>query len=480
LEDLVTVPTSSLSPTPGRPISDVDAEDISALAVRHVWHHNTQIAAYDVGQLIVLVDGDGATVRDANGREYLDATSISAVTQIGHGRVEMADAISAQVRRLEFGSTAYGFSNEPAARLGARMAELTPGDLEVCWFALSGAEANEAALKMARQYHANRGEPRRTKVLARRGSFHGMTLGALSATGNPRFRSLFEPLLPWVKHVPHPYVYRSETELGCAPEETGVRAAEALEAIVQFEGPETIAAFIAEPIAVPQAVNIPPLDYWPLVQEICKRYGILLIVDEIFTGFGRTGRMFASEHFDIRPDIMTVSKGITSGYIPLSAAIATRAVFQAFWGDDSAAFAHGGTYSGHPVACAAALANLDIIDREGLVQRSAEKGEELLNQVQAFADRPFVGNISGLGLLTGVELVSSRETRAPAPAAARQFLWDQLLDQGVIARNLGNSIDFFPPLIVTDEEISRLVTALDRGLAKLEERFPSGDWSKQD
>ncbi len=454
-------------------IASTDA--LAATATRHVWHHATQVAEYADTGPIVFVRGQGATLWDEQGREYLDGTAILGVSQIGHGRAEMAEAIAAQVRRLEYGSTANGFSNEPAARLATRLAALTPGELAVSYFASSGAEAVEAALKIARQYHANRGEPGRTTILARRGSYHGTTLGALSATGLPAFKTHFEPLLPWVRHVGQPYAYRSEEELGCPPDETGRRAAESLEAAIQKAGPETVAAFIAEPVAVPQAIKVPPTDYWPAVQDICRRYGILLIVDEVFTGFGRTGKLFASEHFGIRPDIMTVSKGLTSGYVPLSAAIATRQVFDAFWGEPELAFAHAGTYSGHPVACAAALANLDIIEREGLVARSAELGNLLLSGLRELAGRPFVGNVTGLGLLTSVELVADRSTKAPAPAEVGTFIRDHMLERGVVGRSMTGSFYFYPPLVATEGEVGRLVEALGTALDESGRRF-NGAW----
>ena len=442
------------------------------MAVRHVWHHATQVAEYaDVGPLM-LVEGHGAILRDIHGREYIDGTSILGVTQIGHGRKEMAEAIAAQVGRLEYASLANGFSNVPAALLGAKLAEITPGDLEVTFFSSTGAEANETAIKMARQYWRQKGFSSRTKIIARRGSYHGAAgLGALSATGLTGMRTPFEPLVPGFRHIAQPYTYRCEMELGCEPGEVGQRAAQALEQQILFEGPETVAAFIAEPIAVPQAIKVPPPDYWPRVQDICRRYGVLLIVDEVFCGFGRTGRLFGSQHWDVRPDIMTMSKGLTSGYVPLSGAVATRTIFEAFWGEAKDQFLHAGTYSGHPVACAAALANLAIMEREHLPERAAAAGTRLLDGLRALADRPFVGNVSGIGLLISVELVADKHTKTAAPPEVGRFLRDRMTELGLLGRYLPSSIYFYPPLVIEDEQVDRLLTIFRQALEDAARHF---------
>jgi adenosylmethionine-8-amino-7-oxononanoate aminotransferase len=447
-----------------------DARRLALEANRYVWHHAYQPAEHaDTGPLL-LVEGSGAMVRDLQGREYIDGTAILGVTQIGHGRKEMADAIAAQVQKLEYGSCAGGFSNVPAALLAKKLAELTPGDLEVSYFASTGAEAIEAALKIARQYHLLVGAPRRTKIIARQGGYHGTTLGALSATGIASLRAPFEPLLPGFFHVGQPYAYRAESELGCKPEEAGARAAEALEREILAQGPGTVAAFIAEPVAVPQAIKVPPPDYWPRVRDICRRHGVLLILDEVFNGFGRTGRLFAAEHWSLEPDILVVSKGLTSGYFPLSAAIAGRHVAEAFWGASEKQFAHGSTYSGHPVGCAAALANLAIFERERLVDRAAERGAQLLAGLEALSDRPFVGNVSGIGLLQSIELVIDRKTRQSAPPEVARSVRDRAAELGLIVRAAYNSVYLHPPLVIDGEQVERMLTilrdALDEAAAR--------------
>jgi adenosylmethionine-8-amino-7-oxononanoate aminotransferase len=327
---------------------------------------------------------------------------------------------------------------------------------------------------MARQYHARRGNPTRTKIIGRRNSYHGVTMGAISATGTPALRQPAAPLVPGFSHIVEPYVYRAETALGCDPSEVGERAAAALEAEILWQGPETVAAFIGEPIQLPETIKVPPANYWPRIQEICRRYGVLLITDEVFNGFGRTGRWFASEHFGIEPDIMVVSKGLTSGYIPLSAAVATAEVYDAFWGRPQDAFIHAGTYSGHPVACAAALKNLEIIEEEGLVERSARMGERLRRGLEELRDRPFVGNVSGEGLMLSVELVRDQGTKESLPVEIGVAIKNRMQELGVLGRFLPNSLYYYPPLVVTEEQIDRIVEVSAQALDEVTARFSNG------
>jgi adenosylmethionine-8-amino-7-oxononanoate aminotransferase len=455
----------------GSDARETDVVELSRSAARHVWHHATQVAAYAETGPLMLVEGRGATVTDGFGREYIDGTAILGVTQIGHGRKDMAEVIAAQVQKLEYASLANGFSHVPATELALRLADLTPGSLQASYFACSGSEANDTAIKMARQYHARRGNPSRVKIIGRRNSYHGVTMGAVSATGMQPLRQAAAPLVPGFSHIVEPYVYRSQSVLGCDASEVGERAAAALEAEILWQGPETVAAFIGEPIQLPQTIKVPPADYWPRIQEICRRYGVLLITDEVFNGFGRTGKWFASEHFGIEPDILVVSKGLTSGYLPLSAAIATAEVYDAFWGGPADAFAHAGTYSGHPVACAAALKNLDIIEDEQLVDRSARMGERLRHGLEQLRDRPLVGNVSGEGLMLSVELVSDQETKQPLPNEIGTFIKDRMQELGVLGRFLPNSLYYYPPLVITEEQVDRLIEVTAQALDDAGERI---------
>jgi adenosylmethionine-8-amino-7-oxononanoate aminotransferase len=445
-------------------------DEIVRKAVAHVLHW-PMAAAEDVDPSPqILTEGAGALIRDIDGREYIDGNAILGVTQIGHGRADMADAIAAQVRKLEYASLANGFSNAPAAELAFRLAQIAPGDLSVSYFSTSGSEAVDTALKMARHYHRQRGATGRTKLVARHGSYHGLTFGAMSVCGLEAWREPFAPLVSDCLWVPAPYPYRSE-ELGCAPEETGRRAAEALEAAILAEGPETVAAVIAEAVPVPFAVRVPPDDYWPAVRAICDRHGVLLIVDEILTGFGRTGRMFACEHWGLEPDIMVVAKGITSGYVPLSATIVTSAVAETFWGEHGVEFMHASTYAGHPVACAAALENLDIFEREALVERGARLGERMLAGLRELEGAPFVGNVSGVGLLASVELVTDRAAKTVAPPEVGGFVARRMAELGVLVRYMPNGVYFYPPLVIEPEQVDRMVAATAQALVEAEAAF---------
>ncbi|UGS35577.1 aminotransferase family protein [Capillimicrobium parvum] len=423
-------------------------ERLRADARRHLWHWGVQLATWPEAPL-TLVEGRGTTVVDADGREYLDAISGLGVVQVGHGCGEIAEAVAAQARRLAFASLANGVSNDVATRLSVEIARLAPGDLEVSFLTTGGGEAVETAIKMARQYHALSGEPRRTKLIAREGSYHGLTLGALSATGVAVSRRPFEPLLPGFHHVEHPEPARFDG----TSEECGELALRSLEARIEFEGPETIAAFIAEPVSTAGAIKVPPPNYWPGVQRICARHGILLIVDEIFCGFGRTGRMFGGEHWDVRPDIMTLAKGITSGYAPLSATVTSRRIADAFWAGPETEFQHAATSAGHPVSCAAALVNIAVIERDGLVDRAAEMGALLGDALRPLVELDGVSHVSGIGLLWGVEL------ERPDPARIRRLL-AALRERGVLARGSATNVFLYPPLIVTAAEVDLLAGAV--------------------
>jgi taurine-pyruvate aminotransferase len=446
------------------------ARDILQESVRHLWHRNTQVALYaDVGPHM-LVEGHGAVVRDIHGKEYIDAAGRLLTSAVGYGRAEIADAMATQARRLHFCETAEGHTNLPATLLAAKLAEIAPGNLDVTFFANSGTEANETAMKMAIQCQALRGHPLRRKVISRNWSYHGATLGSLSVNGIVWERFRHEPLAPGGHFITQPYCYRCE--LGLTYPACEVQCAKMLENQILMEGPDSVAAFIAEPISVPQAVKVPPPEYWPTIRDICSRYDVLLIVDEVICGFGRTGKMFCSEHWDLEPDIMTCAKGITSGYIPLGSATATREVADTFWGDEDDQFIHFCTYSGHSVSCAAALANLAIIEREDLVGHSREMGARLLDGLREFEDRPLVGNVSGLGLLVSVELVADRTTKRPISKDMSDYLENRFKSMGLLARVSGGSTVYLsPPLVIEPEQVDSVVDIVGRGLADLAGRF---------
>ena len=330
----------------------------------------------------------------------------------------------------------------------------------------------ETAMKMARQYHFNRGDKGRIKFVSREGSYHGVSLGALAVNQAPWVnRDIFQPMLPIVRVAPQPSPYRSEVE-GETASENAVRCAEAVEKIIVEEGPETVAAVIAEPVSVSAGVAIPGPEYWPMLREICDRHGVLLIADEVINGFGRTGKMFAIEHFGVQPDIITLAKGITSGYQAVGACIARDQVADAFVGEGDVTFRHGYTYSGHPAGAAAALANIEIIEREGLVENSAVMGRRLLDRLTALKESPIVGDVRGLGLMCAIELVKDKATKesfSEIPGAADK-LSARLAENGLLTRT-SPYLNLTPALTLSAEEVDEIADIVKDGIEYIEKEL---------
>lgn len=448
----------------------LDAGEIRAQDRAHVWHPMMQHRSLEHRDLMVVHKGKGTTVVDAEGREFLDAYSGLWNVNVGYGRREIAEAVYEQMLQLSYYPHLH--VNLPATELASRLAGLLPGDLNHLFFSNSGSEANETALKIARQYGRQRypGE-NRFKVIARYQGYHGFTFGAMSATGQVARRAGFEPLMPGFLHVNPPWSFRCGTKLTYP--DGGVACANEVEEVIVREDPSTVAAVIAEPIIGGGGVIIPPDRYLPRLREICDRYGVLLILDEVITGFGRTGKLFASEHWGVVPDMMTMAKGVSSGYLPLGACAVTPEVFETFMGepDEHREFSSVSTYGGHPVCCAAALANLNILAAERLWENSAEVGAYLLDALERL-DSPFIGEVRGKGLMIAVELAAHNgESLDPDRVAAVQA---GILEQGVIVGRMSHvmqgpeSIFFLaPPLILTRREADRIVSAFDTGLKRI-------------
>jgi taurine-pyruvate aminotransferase len=442
------------------------------LDLRHLWHGNLQHRDIESRPPLEIVRGEGCWLWDAEGRRYLDAMAGLFCVNVGYGRRAIVDAVAAQMARLPYYPLTQ--THGPGAQLAGRLAQLLPKGLERVFFLNSGSEAVETALKMARQYgrQAHPGQ-NRYKIIARHRGYHGFTMGAASATGQIMRKQAFEPLVPGFFHVPPPDHYRcgfcsrqAACTLACADE---------IDRVIRMEGPETVAAVIAEPVIGGGGVFPAPEGYIERLREICDRYGALLILDEVITGFGRTGKLFGFEHSGVRPDILTVAKGITSAYLPLAAAITTQAVFEAFRSGtaDEVKFAQVSTFGGHPASCAAALANLDILTGERLWENSARMGAYLFDRLRAL-DSPWIGEVRGRGLLIGLEIVANRDTREPMPELQVVRLQKAIRDAGVIAgRNndtvpgLCNVILLSPPLILTRQEADAIVAAIEEGLAQV-------------
>jgi putrescine---pyruvate transaminase len=429
----------------------------------HSLHHRV-----DLDEQIIFSSGHGIFVQDVNGRDYIDGLSGLWNVAVGHGRQDLADAAAQQMRKLAYFSGYAGSSTIPSIELAKRLIELTP-EMKSVFFASGGAEANESAFKTARYYWAVRGKTEKIKVISRIHGYHGVTLQAMSATGIAGYWKMFGPRAPGFIHVRTCYPYRFvATEAGITP---GEAAARELEEAILREGPDTVAAFIGEPIHGAGGVIYPTDDYWPRVREICTRYDVLLIADEIITGFGRTGRWFGMEHWKVRPDIISFGKGVTSGYLPLSGIIVHQEIKDALESVEPAnRWMHGYTNSAHPACCAVALCNIEIIEREGLLENSARMGDLLMGALQdVFDDHPNVGDIrGGKGLLAAVEFVEDRDTRKNF-TAERDFgarLRTEMRNRGVITRTRpvagehpapGDEVLFAPPLIINEKQVLQMV-----------------------
>jgi putrescine aminotransferase len=436
------------------------ATELADLDRAHIVHPN--LPASETGRT-VFVRGEGARLWDAEGREYLDATGGLWLTQIGHGRREIAEVAAAQIERLEYFTSFWDFSNDQAIRLAARLAELAPEGLDRVFFTNGGSEGNESAMKAARLYHFQRGEPERTWILSRQEAYHGLGYGSGSATGMPVYHQGVAPLLPHVEHLTPAWPYRRELFGGEDP--TDFLLAE-LEATIERLGPGRVAAMIGEPIMGVGGAIMPPPDYWPRVRELLDAHGILLIADEVVTAFGRTGDWFASEAYGMRPDLVVTAKGLTSGYAPLGAVLMTSAIADAITQGDHG-FAHGFTYNGHPVCCAVALENLAILEREELLSRARTMGDAIRERVEPLADLPIVGEIRHRGMMLGIELVADRETRAPLPIHGLGILNVIRDETGVILRDVGNTVVCSPPLVLDDAQADRVAAALASVLERL-------------
>ena len=440
----------------------VNVDEIRQLDRAHGWHPLMQHSLLEQRDLMVVQEASGTTLVDAEGNRYLDAGAGLWNVNVGYGRQEIADAVFEQIQQLPF----YPLSqiNVPATRLAARLAELLPGDLQHLFFCNSGSEANETAFKIARQYSRQKFPGQnRYKVIARYQGYHGFTYGAMSATGQVGRRAKFEPMVPGFMHVDSPYCYRCPLKLEYPS--CGMACVEEIQEVIEKESAETVAAVIVEPIIGGGGVIVPPDDYLPRLREICDHYDVLLILDEVITGFGRTGKMFAAEHWGVEPDVMTMAKGVSSGYLPLGACAVTPEIFQAFVGapEEELEFSQVSTYGGHPVCCAAAVANLDILTRERLWENSAAVGAYLLSELQGL-DSPFLGEIRGKGLMIAVELEDEEGNLLDAERAAQ--VQGRIKSEGVLTGKMSHAVPgpesvlfLSPPLILTTEEADQIVTA---------------------
>ena len=422
------------------------------------------------------VRGEGCYLFTADGRKLLDAAGGAAVVSIGHGVGAVAEAMAEQARRLAFVHSSQ-FLTEAAEQLAERLRALAPANFRQrgrVYFTSGGSEATETALKLCRQYFLERGEPQRTRVVARRQSYHGATLGALSVTGNIRRRAPYVPLLAEWGHIAPCYCYRCP--LGLTYPSCEVACADELEKFIGGAGAETVAGFIVEPVVgATLGAAVPPDGYLQRIAEICRRHGLLLIADEVMTGMGRTGRNFAVDHWGVEPDVILIGKGVASGYAPLGAVLVSEGVAETI-ARGSGGFEHGFTYNAHPVAMAAGLAVLDYIEQKQLFERVALAGRELMAALARLKASPHVGDVRGLGLLSGVELVEDASTRAPFAPERRvaEKVYAAALEEGVVTYPIQGCVDgqrgdhilLAPPFVVSSQEIGKIARALEKAVAR--------------
>jgi len=448
--------------------------ELQRAARDHLWLHFTRMGGYKEHEIPVIVRGEGCYLEDSNGKRYLDALAGLFTVQIGYSYgEEVGEAAAAQMRELPF-YTNWSYAHPRSIELAAEVARLAPGDLNRLFFVSGGSEAIEAAWKLARQYHQARGQ-RRWKAVSRRTAYHGTTMGALSINGIPALRAPFEPLVPDVIHVRNTNRYHrppEETE-----EEFTAFLLDDLESAIVAEGPGTVALVVMEPVQNAGGSLTPPAGYWQGVREICDRYGILLCADEVITAFGRLGAWFGSELYDIRPDIVTCAKGLSSAYASIGAVIAADHVVEPFLGEKEM-YAHGITFGGHPVQCAIALKNLEIMQREKIVERVVENEDAFRSTLEQLLDLPIVGDLRGRGYFWALELVRDKETRAGFSAEEsetllRDFLSPRFFEKGLICRSDDRGdpvVQISPPLIAGQAEFDEIAGILGDVLAEAWQR----------
>ncbi len=442
-----------------------DTVDWQGLDAAHHLHPFTDHKDLHARRVRVITEAQGVFLRDGDGNEILDGMAGLWCVAAGYGRKELVDAAAAQMTKLPYYNTFFKTTNQPAVLLAQRLAQLAPDGINHVFFACSGSEAVDSALRTARVYWQTLGKPNKKHVIGREYGYHGSTtLGASAGGMEDMHRQAGD--MPNFHHVLPPYWYGKGGQM--SPEEFGVYAALEVEKKILELGADNIAAFIGEPIQGSGGVLIPPETYWPEINRICKEHDILLIADEVITGYGRTGKWFGSDYFGIKPDMITTAKGLTSGYIPLSALLVHDRVAEVMI-NQTGEYYHGFTYSGHPVSCAVALANLDILENEKLVETAGPKGELLRRKmIEALGDHPMVGEIRGVGLIGAIELTADRRTRKPfgKVGSVGTICRDFCIENGLIMRATRDTMLFSPPLTISEAEIDILVARFKKSVGQ--------------
>jgi L-2,4-diaminobutyrate transaminase len=449
---------------------DVSVEEMDK---RSLLHPFTALAAHLESGPKVMTEAKGVRIKDNHGNEYIDGMAGLWCVNVGWGREEMVTAITEQARKLAYYHSFASMANEPAIQLADRVMQVAPGQMSKVFFGCSGSDANDTNVKIVWYYNNLRGKPEKKKIISRHRAYHGVTVAAAGLTGLVDMHKAFDVPLPTIRHTTTPHFYR-QAEPGMTELEYSQKLAGELEQLILDEGPDTVAAFIAEPVMGAGGVLVPPDGYFEAIQSVLRKYDMLMIADEVICGFGRCGAWFGSDVFNIEPDIMTIAKGLTSGYVPMSGSVISEKVWEVLLtgSPEIGAFAHGYTYSAHPLAAAAGLANLDIIERENLVAQADQVGNYFQQKLrEAVADHPLVGEVRGIGLVAAVELVKDKATKEPFPLDLKLGLrMAQLcMAAGLIIRALpqATALSFSPPLVITRAECDEMIVVFSRALNQL-------------
>ncbi|OIJ16267.1 aspartate aminotransferase family protein [Anaerobacillus arseniciselenatis] len=443
-------------------------QEAKAKDEKYIWH---SMKPYNPEGTMVVTKAKGAWITDIDGNQYLDGMSGLWCVNVGHGREELAEAAYEQLKDMAYFPLTQ--SHLPAIKLAEKLNEMLGGEY-VIFFSNSGSEANETAFKIARQYHQQKGDHHRYKFVSRYRAYHGNSLGSLAATGQAQRKIKYEPLATGFIHVAPPDSYRSTDQDECPPHE--LQSVQNVDQVMTWELSETIAGIIMEPIITGGGVLLPPDGYMKAIKEVCEKHGTLLIVDEVICGFGRTGKPFGFMNYDVKPDIITMAKGITSAYLPLSATAVKKEIYEAFKGEEEYDYLrHINTFGGTPAACAVALKNLEILETENLYERSRMLGEKLLNQLQPLVQsHPYVGDVRGKGLLLGIELVKDKKTKEPIDVPViNQVIASCKKDGLIIGKNgatvagFNNVLTLAPPLNIEEKDLEFIVTSLKKALLEI-------------
>ncbi|MEM9054683.1 MAG: aspartate aminotransferase family protein [Pseudomonadota bacterium] len=453
------------------PYTDPSNVNLSEQDKRHHIHPFTDPKYFDTREVLVIHRAEGCSVFDREGNKILDGMAGLWCVNVGYGRQELVDAAANQMQALAYYNTFFQSATPPQIQLSAKLAELTPEGLDHFFFANSGSEANDTIIRLVRHYWKTLGQPEKRYFIGREKAYHGSTLAAVSLGGMPAMHAFDHQTLPEFAHIQEPHWYAHGGDM--SEEAFGRHAAHELEKKILEIGPEKVAAFIGEPIQGAGGVIDPPMTYWGEIQAICRKYDILLVADEVICGFGRTGEWFGSNYYGIEPDIMTLAKGLSSGYLPVSAVAFSDKINNVL--HEGGPIVHGYTYSGHPVSCAVALANINLIEREGLVERVRDETAPYFRQClnELAAEYPIIGEVRGVGLLAALELVRDRDSKTPFADDEHPAIIcrDHCLEAGLIMRAVGDAMILCPPLIISRDEIDLLVERAAIGLRKTAQHF---------